>query len=74
MRQHQKVKFERIMFDNRWARPVWNRSDNWTVIGIHIHWFSPKEFEYHLCFFGFRIRIWMIREPIQPKDQQQAKQ
>lgn len=72
--RHYKIKLDRIMFDNRWSRPIWNRSDNWTIVGIHVHHFNSSEFEYHLCFFGFRVRIWMIKVPIQESNQGQPPQ
>lgn len=64
MRTAYKHKFDRIVFNNRWAKPFWHRSDDWTIIGIRKHWFGRNEYEYTISFFGLDIRIWMIREAI----------
>lgn len=56
-----KHKFERLIFNNRWATPYWHRSGNWLVIGIDTQYFSPTEYEFKIGFFGFELRIFMIR-------------
>ena len=59
-----KHKFDTVFFMNRWKRPLWDRSGSWVILGLAKDYFSPTEYEYRIAFFGFDIRIWMIREPV----------
>ncbi len=54
--------FRRIYFNNRWARPVYARSCDWTMIGISQWWSGPDDMCYKICFFGFDIQIWFSIE------------
>lgn len=57
--------FERITFDNRWRRKIWNREDNWLIFGCYLKWFGHLEYEYQIGLFGLRLRIWFKREFIE---------
>lgn len=50
------------MFNNRWSMPFYSRPSNWVIVGISKEWFSPKEYEYRLSFFGLYGRVWFKRE------------
>ena len=58
-----KSKFDTIVINNRWKRPVYSRSDNFQYFGFGKRYFSVKEYEYVISLFGIDIRIWMTREP-----------
>ena len=64
MRNKYKHRFDRITFQNRWKQTKISRNSDWVIFGIQQWWFSPYEYEYRLCFFGFDMRIWMKRERI----------
>lgn len=66
MKTKYKYQFDRIVFMNRWAQPFYMRNSTWTIFGLRVHWFSPLELEYQLCFFGFDIRIWINRKIANP--------
>jgi len=60
-------RLDRIKLYNRWTYNKWRgltiESSDWTVVGIAQRYFSHEEYEWLICFFGFEIRIWMIRKP-----------
>lgn len=62
MRRHYKHSFDRLVFENRWRRRFWNRSSDWTIVGLHKRWFNHEEYEYQICFFGLMLRVWMKRK------------
>ncbi len=39
----------------------YQRNGDWVIIGISRAFFSPKEFEYRINFFGFDIRVFFER-------------
>lgn len=51
--------FDRIVFRSRWT-DKYTRGSDWTIIGIHQHWFGAGEYEYRFCFFGLEIHMWFI--------------
>ena len=60
--------FDRISLQNRWKYNKWRGlhidfASDWTILGIAQRFFSPLEYEYIIAFFGFELRIWMIRTP-----------
>lgn len=57
-----KHSFDEVLFKCRWSEPFYHRHGDWTIIGIHKHFFSSLEYEYRFCFFGFEVHIWMKRE------------
>ena len=59
-----KHRFDTIVLVNRWNIPFWDRSSNWIIFGFGKNYFSTTEYEYRIGFFGFDVRVWMIREPI----------
>jgi hypothetical protein len=59
-----KHSFDRIVFSNRWKIGKYTRNGDWVILGIQKWFFSSREYEYRICFFGFDIRIWLKREPI----------
>ena len=65
MKGKYKYSFDQLAFRNRWKRKVWNRNDNWTIFGLHKHWFGHDQYSYQLCFFGFDIILWIKREWIE---------
>lgn len=65
MRTKYKHKFDKLVFTNRWKMSgkirYWG---DYTIIGICRFGFSPKEYEWRICFFGFELRFWMKREAV----------
>lgn len=57
-----KYEFDTIVFNNRWKKPIWNRSGSWVIIGFGKRYFSPTYFEYYFNFFGLDVRFWFKRE------------
>lgn len=55
---------ERVVFSNRWKKLILDRGQSWVIFGLSKDFFSPTEYEYRISFFGFDIRIWMIRERV----------
>lgn len=64
MRTKYKHSFDQLWFINRWKQRRFSRSDTWTIIGIRKAYFSPNEYEYAICLFGFELRIWMNKTTI----------
>lgn len=61
-----KYRFDRLVWHNRWASRF--PSQDWTIVGISERWFSHREFEYRVSFFGFEVRIWINRDVIDGKN------
>lgn len=61
----QKHSFDELHFKNRWRQPKYARSSDWTIFGIHKHWFSPYEYDVRFCFFGLECHVWMKRKFIE---------
>jgi len=57
MRSKYKTEYQEVIFNNRWSRRKYQRNGDWVIIGISRAFFSPKEFELSINFFGFDIRI-----------------
>lgn len=62
MSKSYKTVIDRVMVENRWKRPNFSRSGDWTIIGIRERYFSPTEYEIIFCFFGYDIRVWLKKE------------
>jgi hypothetical protein len=65
-RTRYKHRLDRIVLNNRWRKPFYSRSDNWTIIGISTRWFSTTDYEWIISFFGLDLRIWIKREYLTP--------
>lgn len=63
-----KYKFDRIVFNNRWKKPFWNRNGTWVIVGFGKRFFSSTSYEYYLNFFGLDIRFWFERYLIKDKE------
>jgi hypothetical protein len=60
-RTHYKLKFDRIIFINMWARPYYSWRLEGIIIGIGRHYFSSEEFSFKIVFIGFSINIWFTK-------------
>ena len=62
MSKSDKTVIDRVMVENRWKRPSFSRSGDWTIIGIRQRWYSPTEYGIIFCFFGYDIIVRLKKE------------
>jgi hypothetical protein len=52
-----KLNITKLVVNNRWKKPFYDRKSSWTYFGLSKSYFSGTEFEYVLHFFGLDVRL-----------------
>lgn len=51
-------RFDKVIFNNRWNKPFWNRDTTWLIFGFGIkHYWGLNKCEYYFNFFGLDFRF-----------------
>lgn len=62
MEGNYRIRFDEIVFSNRWRRKKYSRDGTWVIFGVQKWWAGPRDFCYKFCFFGLELHLWFFKE------------
>lgn len=62
----EKIKFNRIVLQNRWRQCRYSRNSDWVIIGVQRWYAGPEDFCYKIAFLGIELKIWFKKQFIKP--------